>query len=130
MKITPFNKDLPFTIPTKGSEHAAGYDLSYVGNPIMLMPMQRHALPTNIVMEIPEGFYGRIAPRSGLAFKEGIVVIEEVISPKQLDEVRVNLVNLSHKPVSFSSGQQIAQIIISPFIAPKLEIVKDITQES
>jgi dUTPase len=79
MNIKPFNKDLPFLIPQRGSEHAAGYDLFYAGQPVMIQPMQRMAMPTNIVLEIPIGSYGRIAPRSGLAFKNGIDVLGGVI---------------------------------------------------
>lgn len=128
MKITSFNKELPHTIPTRGTEHSAGYDLSYVGQPIMLMPMQRHAFATNLVLEIPEGFYGRIAPRSGLAFKEGIDVLAGVIDSDYRGEIKVILVNLSHKPVSFISGQKIAQIIIEKHYPQTIEFVDSLTE--
>ena len=128
LKVKPFNPSYPFTIPAKGTPSAAGYDLSYVGHPVILAPMQRMALGTNVVMEIPEGYYGRIAPRSGLAFKEGIDVLAGVVDSDYRGEIKVILINLGDKPVSFSEGQKIAQIIIENHNSPKIELVDELTE--
>ena len=127
MNIKPYNKDLPFTIPHRGSVEAAGYDLSYAAEPVILQPMQRMAMSTNVVMEIPEGYYGRIAPRSGLAFKNGIDVLAGVIDSDYRGEIKAILINLGDKPVSFNTGDKIAQIIFEKHFKFAMEVA-DINQ--
>jgi dUTP pyrophosphatase len=81
----------------------------------MLEPMQRFLVPTGLYMEIPEGFEGQVRPRSGLAIKSGISVLN---SPGTIDadyrgQVCVILINLSDKPFVINSGDRIAQLIIA-----------------
>jgi len=111
MKFKPFDKIMPCFVPEKGSLHSAGYDLRYVGNPTMLEPNKRIAFSTNLILEIPSGYYGRIAPRSGLAAKHGIDVLAGCIDSDFRGEIKVILINLGDKPVSFQTGDKIAQII-------------------
>jgi dUTP pyrophosphatase len=99
-------------IPSKGSDSAAGYDLYLDQDSAYLGEGERKLLPTGIVLEIPEGYYGRIAPRSGLAHKHGIDVLAGVIDADYRGEIKVILINLGQSPVALSRGDRIAQLII------------------
>lgn len=103
------------TIPTKGSKKAAGYDLTNAGEEVLLAPGEKHLFPTGLVMEIPEGLYGRIAPRSGLANKNAIDVLAGVIDSDYRGEVGVILINHSKGYVPFKTGDRIAQIIFETY---------------
>ena len=81
-------------VPTRGSEFAAGYDL-YTTDRYELKPGERHLYNTNISTAMPNGYYGRIAPRSGLAYKKGIDVMAGVIDSDYRGEIGVLLINLS-----------------------------------
>lgn len=103
-------------IPSKGSAGAAGYDL-YTTESYKLKPGERKAFKTDIAMAIPDGFYGRVAPRSGLAVKHGIDVLAGVIDSDYRGEILVALINLGDKAVELpivKDGKEtaIAQIII------------------
>ena len=103
-------------IPNKGSVGAAGYDL-YTTESYELKPGERKAFKTDIALAIPEGFYGRVAPRSGLAVKYGIDVLAGVIDSDYRGEILIALNNLGDKPVKLpiiKDGKEtaIAQIII------------------
>lgn len=103
-------------IPNKGSIGAAGYDL-YTTESYELKPGERKAFKTDIALAIPEGFYGRVAPRSGLAVKYGIDVLAGVIDSDYRGEILVALINLGDKPIKLpiiKDGKEtaIAQIII------------------
>jgi len=126
MRVKPFNKHLPFIAPKRATEWAAGYDLSYAGEPVIIQPMQRVAMSTNIVLEIPDTFYGRIAPRSGLAFKSGIDVLAGVIDCDYRGEIKVILINLGDKAVGFNTGDKIAQIIFESFFNFPIDVVEEL----
>lgn len=103
-------------IPSKGSTGAAGYDL-YATESYELKPGERKAFKTDIAIAIPDGFYGRVAPRSGLAVKYGIDVLAGVIDSDYRGEILVALINLGDKPVQLpiiKDGKEtaIAQLII------------------
>jgi dUTP pyrophosphatase len=97
-------------IPTRGSTGAAGYDL-YSTETYVLTPGERKLFKTGLNMAIPSGMYGRIAPRSGLAFKKGIDVLAGVIDEDYRGDVGVILINLGKEDFSISVGDRIAQII-------------------
>jgi dUTP pyrophosphatase len=103
-------------IPTRGSDFAAGYDL-YTTEPYELKPGERHLYKTGVSTAMPNGIYGRIAPRSGLAYKKGIDVMAGVIDSDYRGEIGVLLVNLGQEAVKFpiinEKGEEtpIAQII-------------------
>jgi len=128
MKHKPANKDYPYFAPERGTPSAAGHDLKYVGIPIVLQPMQRYAFTTNLILEIPEGYYGRIAPRSGLAFKQGIDVMAGVIDSDYRGEIKAILINLGDKPVSFQTGDKIAQIIFEQYLSFNFEVAEELSQ--
>ena len=97
-------------IPTKGSEGAAGYDL-YATDSYTLKPGERRLFKTGISMAIPSHMYGRIAPRSGLAYKSGIDVMAGVIDSDYRGDIGIILVNLGHEDFVVKSGNRIAQFI-------------------
>jgi dUTP pyrophosphatase len=113
-------------IPTQGSKFAAGYDL-YAAENAVVYPKTRFLVKTNIVISIPEGFYGRIAPRSGLAYKNGIDILAGVIDSDYRGDVGVILYN-SDACAEFEvkKGDRIAQIIFERCMKASFEEVKDL----
>lgn len=104
-------------LPAYETVNSAGMDLrAYLPDgPMTLEPMQRGLIPTGLYMEIPEGYEGQVRPRSGLAIKSGITVLN---SPGTIDadyrgQVCVILINLSDKAFVINSGDRIAQLIIA-----------------
>jgi len=99
------------TIPTQGTSFAAGYDL-YAAEDAVVVCGTRKLIKTNISMEINPGYYGRIAPRSGLAYKNGIDILAGVIDSDYRGDIGVILYN-TDKNIDFAvkKGDRIAQII-------------------
>lgn len=97
-------------LPTRGSAKAAGYDL-YSTEAYILKPNERRLFRTGLNMAIPAGMYGRIAPRSGLAYKKGIDVLGGVIDEDYRGEVKIILINLGNEDFNILVGDRIAQII-------------------
>lgn len=99
------------TVPTQGTAFAAGYDL-YAAEDALVVCGTRKLIKTNISMEITPGYYGRIAPRSGLAYKNGIDILAGVIDSDYRGDIGVILYN-TDKNIDFSvkKGDRIAQII-------------------
>lgn len=99
-------------IPSQGSKYAAGYDL-YAAEEVLVNTIGRKLVKTNISISIPEGYYGRIAPRSGLAYKNGIDVLAGVIDSDYRGDIGVILFNTDHNlDFLVNVGDRIAQIII------------------
>ena len=99
------------TIPSKGTNFAAGYDL-YAAEDAVVVCGTRKLIKTNISMEITPGYYGRIAPRSGLAYKNGIDVLAGVIDSDYRGDIGVILYNTdSNIDFHIKKGDRIAQII-------------------
>src|SRR6201996_1759096 len=103
-------------LPTYETVHSAGMDLrADLESPVRLNPMERKLIPTGLYIELPEGFEAQIRPRSGLAFKHGISIVN---SPGTIDadyrgEIKVLLINLSTEPFEINSGDRIAQMIVA-----------------
>lgn len=104
-------------LPAYATADSAGCDLmAAVGSDLRLAPMQRMLVPTGLSLGLPRGFEAQVRPRSGLALKSGITVLN---SPGTIDadyrgEVKVLLINLGAEEVTISRGDRIAQLIISP----------------
>lgn len=98
-------------VPYRANSNDAGADLAMVGDDVTLAPGERALLPIGWAMEIPVGYYGRIAPRSGLSSKKGIVVLAGVVDVPFRGEVKVSLLNTGDEPVTFTSGDRIAQLV-------------------
>jgi len=104
-------------VPLYMTEHAAGMDLcTVVDEPVVLAPGERTLLPTGLAMEIPPGYEGQVRPRSGLALKKGIALVN---SPGTIDadyrgEIGVIIINHGNEPVEILPGDRVAQLIIAP----------------
>jgi len=110
----PHGKDLP--LPAYQSELAAGMDLlAAVTEPVALSPGQRALVPTGIAIALPAGFEAQVRPRSGLAAKQGVTVLNTpgTIDADYRGEVQVILINLGETPVMIERGMRIAQMVIS-----------------
>lgn len=105
-------------LPEYATALSAGMDLrANIDAPIVLQPMERSIVPTGIYIALPDGFEAQIRPRSGLAFKHGITVLN---SPGTIDadyrgEVKVILVNLSNEPFTINNGERICQMVIAKY---------------
>lgn len=103
-------------LPEYATIHSAGLDLkAEITTPITLKPLQRVLVPTGLFVQLPVGFEAQIRPRSGLAFKNGITVLN---SPGTIDadyrgEVKVLLVNLSDTDFTIHNGERIAQMVVA-----------------
>lgn len=103
-------------LPEYATAHAAGLDLrANISEPITLKPLERALVPTGLYIELPPGHEAQIRPRSGLAFKNGITVLN---SPGTIDadyrgEVKVLLVNLSNTDFIVNDGERIAQMVVA-----------------
>ena len=103
-------------LPTYATTASAGMDLrANLSNPVELKPLERALIPTGLFIELPVGFEAQIRPRSGLAFKNGLTVLN---SPGTIDadyrgEIKVLLVNLSNDNFQIENGERVAQMIIS-----------------
>ena len=103
--------------PVYASAQAAGADLkANLDAPVPLEPGQRLLVPTGIRIALPEGWEGQVRPRSGLALKQGLTMLN---SPGTIDadyrgEVKVIMINLSQETVIIEPGQRIAQLVVSP----------------
>lgn len=98
-------------LPTFGSKVAAGMDL-YAIEPCTILPSSQVKIPTGLSVAIPYGYYGRVAPRSGLAVNHGVNVHAGVIDADYRGEIHVCLINHGHMRVEFKPGDRIAQLII------------------
>ena len=114
--------------PKKGSKCAAGYDLYSIEDSITLQHSERKLFKTGIHIKIPDGFYGRIAPRSGLALKSGIDVMAGVIDSDYIGEIGVILINLNNMPTVVDTTKPIAQLIIEKCFDVEFQEVDDLAK--
>lgn len=115
--------------PTRGSSQAAGLDLCSVEQ-LFIWPGERKVVSTGLSIEIPPGFYGQIAPRSGLAVKSGIMTMAGVIDSDYRGEIKVVLYNssLERDPkFEISPGDRIAQLILLATPAFPIEVVTELS---
>jgi len=107
--------DPSIILPEKKTPGAAAYDVrAWLGQPLVLNPGERHAIPTGLIMEIPEGFLISVRPRSGLAIEHGITMIN---APGTIDsdfrgELKILTINLGDKPYTIENGDRIAQLLL------------------
>ncbi|MFG1464477.1 dUTP diphosphatase [Xanthobacter sp. DSM 24535] len=113
----PHGSDLP--LPAYATAAAAGLDLMAAvpaDTPLVLAPGARAAVPTGLALALPVGFEGQVRPRSGLALKFGVTVLNApgTIDADYRGEVRVLLINHGDEPVEISRGMRIAQLVVAP----------------
>lgn len=111
-------------LPVYKHEGDAGLDLS-ISEDIWLQPMERRIAHTGVSVAIPTGCVGDVCPRSGLASKQGVTVINSpgTIDSRYRGEIGIPLVNLSKKPVMLRKGDRVAQLVVTEFVHCELEVV-------
>lgn len=126
----PHGADLP--LPAYQTAEAAGLDLLAAvpaDQPIVLAPLARALVPTGLVVALPSGHEAQVRPRSGLAVKHGVTVLN---SPGTIDadyrgEVKVALVNLGSEPFEIRRGERIAQMVVAPVVQAALVEVETVS---
>lgn len=129
MKLRIKKLDINARLPTRESNRAAGYDL-YANENIHINPDQRCLVSTGIAIQIPYGYYGRIAPRSGLAVRNGINVGAGVIDSNYTGHVKILLFNHGETFLDIKDGDRIAQLIIEKIGHFEIEEVDELDQTS
>jgi len=117
MKVNIVNRSR-FQLPAYATVHSAGMDLrADLEESIELKPLERILVPTGLFIELPEGYEAQIRPRSGLAYKHGISIVNTpgTIDPDYRGEIKVILVNLSEVVFSLQPGERIAQMVVARF---------------
>jgi dUTP pyrophosphatase len=125
LRVAPIGS-VPVPVPSYQTPGAAGLDLcAALTAPLTLAPGERRLIPTGLAIEIPDGFEGQVRPRSGLALRHGLTVLN---SPGTIDsdfrgELGVVLINLGAEPVELSPLQRIAQLVIAPVVRVQVDLV-------
>jgi len=114
-------------LPTRGSSSSAGLDL-YSIEPISLGSGQRGIARTGLSVAIPEGYYGRVAPRSGLARKQGLDVLAGVIDADYRGEIGCLLINTGAETIELPAQSKICQLIIEKIITPGAVWADDLSE--
>ncbi len=115
IQVQIINKS-PHSLPAYQTEGSAGMDLrAWLKEPVTLLPLERKLIPTGLFMALPQGYEAQVRPRSGLAIKRGLTVIN---SPGTIDsdyrgELMVALINLSSEPQKITDGERIAQLVVA-----------------
>jgi dUTP pyrophosphatase len=128
LKILPHGEGLP--LPAYATEDSAGVDLvAALKDPVVLEPGQRTMIPTGLAMALPRGWEGQVRPRSGLALKHGITVLN---SPGTIDadyrgEVCIILANLGSAAFTIARGERIAQLIVAPVSQAAWKVVTELS---
>lgn len=129
MKVKLINKSNN-PMPVYATKNSAGLDLrANLDNPVTLDTLERTLIPTGLYMELPEGYEAQLRPRSGLALKQGITLLN---SPGTIDadyrgEIGVIVVNLSKNPVSIAHGERICQMVITKYEHVNIQEVDELS---
>lgn len=118
-------------LPQYATTQSAGMDLrANISEPIVLRPMERRLIPTGLYIALPEGFEAQVRPRSGLALKHGLTVLNApgTIDADYRGEVGVVLINLSDKDFVINDGERIAQMVIARYEQANLELVEELDE--
>ena len=127
MELKFFKTHPEAIVPVYATQGSAGLDLhAMVPYTVFLQPGVRFTCQTGIAIELPEGFMAEIRPRSGLAIKKGLGVINSpgTIDPDYRGEICVLLINHGDTPIEIENGMRIAQMVIAPFV--RVELVRSL----
>ena len=128
LEVLRFKKlDPRAVLPQRGSVLAAGLDVCSIED-VEIGPKQRAMARTGLAVAIPPGFYGRIAPRSGLAAKNGLDVLAGVIDSDYRGEICCLLYNTSDEVIKLAAGSKICQLIIEQIITPEAAWATDLEE--
>lgn len=118
-------------MPVYQTEGASGADIrALIAEPLEIAPGARCAVPTGVYVEVPVGYEVQIRPRSGLAVREGVTVLNTpgTIDSDYRGEIVVIMINLSDKPFRIASGDRIAQMVVCPVVHGVLEEVEELSE--
>ena len=133
LKIKKIDEKLTNPLPVYATEHASGMDVTSSSiEDITIEPLTTMLIPTNLVMEIPVGYEAQIRPRSGLALKHNIGILN---SPGTIDsdyrgELKILLTNFGKEPFTVKFGERIAQMVISAVVHARIEISEELSETS
>ena len=124
-------KKMPHAVsePFYATEGSAGMDLcAAIEQPIFLKPMERYAVPTGLIFEVPMGYEAQVRARSGLSIKHGLCLANGIgtIDSDYRGEVKVLMINLGAKTFTINPGDRVAQVVICPVMKANLEIVVEV----
>jgi dUTP pyrophosphatase len=117
-------------LPSYATADAAGMDLrAHLETAITLQPLERTLVPTGLFLEIPSGYEAQLRPRSGLAIKQGLTLLNTpgTIDADYRGEVKVIIINLSNEPQTIAPGDRIAQMVVAPVTQVTLDAVEILT---
>ena len=118
-------------LPTYSTEYSSGLDLrANLDNDLVIKPLQRVLVPTGLFIELTEGYEAQIRPRSGLAIKYGITVLNTpgTIDTDYRGEIKIILINLSNEDFTIHHGDKLAQMVIAKFEKADLKIVDSLSE--
>ncbi|HOA15426.1 MAG TPA: dUTP diphosphatase [Bacillota bacterium] len=116
-------------LPQYMTEGAAGADLrAAIGAPVSIKPLQRAVIPTGLALSMPPGFEGQVRPRSGLAARNGVTMLNTpgTIDSDYRGEVKVILINLGDEDFVLNRGDRVAQLVIAPASRAEFELAEEL----
>lgn len=128
MKVKVINRSA-YDLPQYETAQASGLDVrANITESITLGPLERALVPTGLFIELPEGYEMQVRPRSGLAAKHGLSLVNApgTIDPDYRGEIKVILVNLSNTPYELKPGERVAQLVVSQFTRVEWEPVEEL----
>ena len=130
MEVKVINKSSN-PLPTYSTEYSSGLDLrANLDNDLVIKPLQRVLVPTGLFIELTEGYEAQIRPRSGLAIKYGITVLNTpgTIDTDYRGEIKIILINLSNEDFTIHHGDKVAQMVIAKFEKADFKIVDSLSE--
>ena len=118
-------------LPNYSTPDSAGLDLrASLAEPVVLLPGERRLIPTGVRISLPEGYECQLRPRSGLALKKGITLVNTpgTIDADYRGEVGVILINLSNEPVEIASGERICQMVVTQYSRVQWNVVESLDE--
>ena len=131
MITVPVQNESDFDLPTYATKAAAGADLkAAIQTALTLQPLERKIVPTGLKIALPEGYEAQVRPRSGLAAKHGITVLNTpgTIDADYRGEIGVILVNLSNSAFTIEPGERIAQLVVAKFEQSDWKLTQELTE--
>ncbi|HBP19885.1 MAG TPA: dUTP diphosphatase [Planctomycetes bacterium] len=131
LRVTRLEHGADLTLPRYETEFSAGLDLrAALEEPLTVAPGERVVIPTGLKIEIPAGYEGQVRPRSGLALKYGLTVLNApgTIDADYRGEVKVLLVNVGQNAHVLERGERVAQLVIAPVTRVVLEEVAELSE--
>jgi dUTP pyrophosphatase len=121
----------PHSLPQYQTEGSAGMDLrAWLPEPVVLQPMERRLIPTGLYMSLPRGYEAQVRPRSGLAIKRGLSMVNTpgTIDSDYRGEIMVAMINLSAEPQEITDGERIAQMVIARYEQIAWQVVETLDE--